>query len=123
MTHESGARSGKWTADVRDGSKGEELTTSKCFPLCPQTRTSPGAFGMSQRCQERKKHKGVLSPNDQNPFENRCRPGQPSASRRVTPSRTDWRRSSAFLRASESDMVGVAAERPRAFVRHQRITV
>jgi hypothetical protein len=37
---------------------------------------------MPARSQERKNHKGVLSPNDQSPFENRCRPGQPSASRR-----------------------------------------
>ena len=35
MTHESGARSGKWTADVRDGSNWEELSTSICYPVCP----------------------------------------------------------------------------------------
>src|SRR5712691_5530636 len=52
------------------------------LPLCPNERTSPVRTIRSEKCQERKNHKGVLSPNDQSPFENRCRPGQPSASRR-----------------------------------------
>src|SRR5882757_5255059 len=39
--------------DVHFGSNSEELSTSLCFPLCPQTRTSFGAFGMSQRCHRR----------------------------------------------------------------------
>jgi hypothetical protein len=30
--------------DVRSGSKSEELTTSKCFPLFPQWRTLPAAI-------------------------------------------------------------------------------
>jgi hypothetical protein len=40
-------------ADVRIGSKGEILAKSRCFPLCPQQRTSLNRVGMSVRCQER----------------------------------------------------------------------
>jgi hypothetical protein len=37
------------------GSNREELSTSICFPLCPQTRTLLNAVGMSQTCQNPKK--------------------------------------------------------------------
>src|SRR6266403_4415808 len=36
--------------DVSDGSKGEILAASRCFPLCPQNRTSLNAVGMSEMC-------------------------------------------------------------------------
>src|SRR5258706_8171136 len=39
-------------AHVRDGSKGEILAASRCFPLCPQNRTSLNAVGMSETCQQ-----------------------------------------------------------------------
>jgi len=41
-------------ADVRFGSKPENLNTSTCFPLFTQQRTSPRFFGMSGSCQKQK---------------------------------------------------------------------
>jgi hypothetical protein len=37
-------------ANVRLGSKDEMLASSRCFPLCPQQRTSLNTAGMSVRC-------------------------------------------------------------------------
>jgi hypothetical protein len=39
--------------EVREGSKGEILAKSRCFPLCPQQRTSLNTVGMSVRCHKR----------------------------------------------------------------------
>src|SRR3979490_2941921 len=38
------------TANVRDGSKSEELTMSSCLPFGPRTRTLPDAAGTSHLC-------------------------------------------------------------------------
>jgi hypothetical protein len=36
---------------VSNGSNPEILTTSKCFPVYPELRTSASVTGMSQKCQ------------------------------------------------------------------------
>src|SRR5260221_8132832 len=44
--------SGLIRTDVSDGSKGEILAGSRCFPLCPRKRTQIGHRAMSEKCQE-----------------------------------------------------------------------
>src|ERR1700692_911139 len=41
------------TAHVSDGSKGEILAASRCFPLCSRERTCSGGGGISVLCQQR----------------------------------------------------------------------
>ena len=46
------------SVDVSNGSKGEILDASRCFPLFTQQRTSLNGVGMSVRCQGRTSPKG-----------------------------------------------------------------
>jgi len=45
--------------DDRDGSKGEMLAASRCFPLCPWKQTSGVRAGMSELCQSATLHANV----------------------------------------------------------------
>ncbi len=51
MTHESGVRSGKWTADVRDGSRLGSRVTQSRLPLFSQQQTFLTPAVTSEKCQ------------------------------------------------------------------------